>query len=122
MDTDPIEVEQTFGAPAAAVWKAITDKEQMRQWFFAPMTNFRPEVGFETDLEVEFEDQIFRHQWRVTEAGDLSAGQSDLQSGERHRGLNLLGARKPEVLSRATRILTGWNFGRRLKQSSTQRR
>ncbi len=31
MNTDPIVVEQTFNAAVAVVWKAITDKDQMRQ-------------------------------------------------------------------------------------------
>lgn len=63
----PIVVEQTYNAPIAVVWKAITDKDQMRQWFFEPMTEFEPEVGFETEFDVEFEGQIFPHQWKVTE-------------------------------------------------------
>ncbi len=40
MIADRIVVEQTYGAPIAVVWKAITDKDQMRQWFFEPMTDF----------------------------------------------------------------------------------
>ncbi|MBM4160424.1 MAG: SRPBCC domain-containing protein [Ignavibacteria bacterium] len=66
-NTDPIVVEQTFNAPIAVVWKAITDKDQMRQWFFEPMTDFRPEVGFETQFDVQCEGQSYQHQWKVTE-------------------------------------------------------
>ncbi len=67
MNTDPIVVEQTYNVPVAVVWKAITDKEQMRQWYFEPMTDFEPEVGFETQFDVQNEGQIFPHQWKVTE-------------------------------------------------------
>jgi len=67
MNTDPIVVKQTYNAPIAVVWKAITEKDQMRQWYFEPMTEFKPEVGFETEFDVEFEGQIFPHQWEVTE-------------------------------------------------------
>ena len=30
----PIIIEQAFDAPISAVWAAITDKNQMKQWFF----------------------------------------------------------------------------------------
>ncbi len=69
MDTnaDPIVVEQVFNAPMAVVWKAITDKHQMRQWFFETMTDFEPYVGFETEFNVRCEDRDFPHVWNVTE-------------------------------------------------------
>ncbi len=66
-NTDPIVVEQTFNAPIAVVWKAITDKDQMRRWFFEPLADFKPEVGFETEFNVNCEGQNFLHQWKVTE-------------------------------------------------------
>ena len=56
MNADPIVVEQTFNAPMAVVWKAITDKDQMRRWFFKTMTDFEPEIGFETQFNVRSED------------------------------------------------------------------
>ena len=67
MNTDPIVVEQTFNTPIAVVWKAITDKDQMRQWFFEPMTDFKPEIGFETQFNVRCEDQDYLHLWQVTD-------------------------------------------------------
>lgn len=67
MNTDPIIVEQTFNVPIAVVWRAITDKHQMRQWFFEPMIDFKPEVGFETQFDVLCEGQNYLHQWKVTE-------------------------------------------------------
>ena len=67
MNTNPIVVEQTFNAPIAVVWKAITDKEQMRQWFFETMTDFKPESGFETQFNVRCEDRDYLHLWKVTD-------------------------------------------------------
>ena len=67
MNTDPIVVEQTYDASIAVVWKAITEKDQMRQWFFETMTDFRPEVGFETQFDVQCEGQNYPHHWKVTE-------------------------------------------------------
>lgn len=67
MNSQPIVVEQVFPVPASVVWKAITDPDQMRQWFFQAMTEFRPEVGFETRFDVEIDGQIFPHEWKLTE-------------------------------------------------------
>lgn len=63
----PIFVEQIFNAPTAIVWKAITDTDQMRQWFFETMIDFEPKVGYQTEFDVECEGKIYLHQWKVTE-------------------------------------------------------
>lgn len=46
MKNDPFVIERTFNAPVEKVWKAITDKEQMKQWYF-DLAAFKAEVGFE---------------------------------------------------------------------------
>ncbi len=61
MNADPIMVEQTYNASIAVVWKAITDKDQMRQWFFETIPDFEPEVGFGTQFNVRVEDQDYPH-------------------------------------------------------------
>ena len=72
MDTEsgPIVVEQVYDAPLSEVWRAITDKDQMRQWYFEPMTDFVPRVGFETEFRVRCEGDDFLHQWKVTEVDE----------------------------------------------------
>ena len=67
VNTDSIIVEQIYSAPIAVVWKAIIEKDQMRRWFFEPMMDFKPEVGFETQFDVQVEGQNYPHQWKVTE-------------------------------------------------------
>src|SRR5215813_7486140 len=42
----PIIVEKTYNAPVEKVWKAITDKNEMKKWYF-DLAGFKPEVGFE---------------------------------------------------------------------------
>ena len=64
---DPIVLEQSYSAPRDVVWKAITDKDQMCEWYFETMSDFRPEVGFETEFSVRCEDQDYVHKWKVTE-------------------------------------------------------
>lgn len=63
----PIIVEQIYASPVVAVWKAITDIDQMRQWYFDNIPAFKPEVGFETQFNVQSQDRDFLHLWRVTE-------------------------------------------------------
>lgn len=41
-----LEFERTYNAPAAKVWAAITNREQMKQWYF-DIDNFAPQVGLE---------------------------------------------------------------------------
>lgn len=42
----PIVVEKIYNASIDRVWKAITDKNEMKQWYF-DMPDFKPEVEFE---------------------------------------------------------------------------
>jgi uncharacterized protein YndB with AHSA1/START domain len=67
IEATPIIVEQTFNAPADVVWKAITSKDQMCEWFFETMVEFRPEPGFETQFNVRCEDRDYLHLWKVTD-------------------------------------------------------
>jgi uncharacterized protein YndB with AHSA1/START domain len=46
MATTPIIVEKTYNAPVERVWQAITDKNEMKQWYF-DIPDFKAEVGFE---------------------------------------------------------------------------
>jgi len=49
MNTEPIIVEAAFKATTEQVWKAITDKDQMKQWYF-DLAEFKPEIGFEFEF------------------------------------------------------------------------
>ena len=64
--TEPVVVERTLNAPVAKVWKALTDVDQMRQWYF-DLKEFKPEVGFEFEFVVEHEGNSYHHLCRVTE-------------------------------------------------------
>jgi len=64
---EPILIEQTFHTSIENVWNAITVIEQMRQWYFENIPAFAPEVGFQTQFNVQSQDRNFLHQWKVTE-------------------------------------------------------
>ena len=62
-----VMIERTFNAPVARVWRALTDVEQMRQWYF-DLKDFKPAVGFEFEFAFEHEGVKYHHICKVTEA------------------------------------------------------
>ena len=63
---EAVSIERSFNAPVARVWKAITDVEEMRRWYF-DLKEFKPEVGFEFEFIVEHEGMKYHHLCKVTE-------------------------------------------------------
>ncbi len=68
---EPIIVEQTFNSSIESVWHSITEIGQMRQWYFENISAFKPEIGFETQFNVQSNDRNFLHNWKVTEVEHL---------------------------------------------------
>lgn len=46
MNTAPFTIERLINAPVQKVWDALTDKTQMKEWYF-DLSEFRAEPGFE---------------------------------------------------------------------------
>ena len=63
---EPIVIDRIFNAPVARVWRALTDVDQMRQWYF-DLKEFKAQVGFEFDFVVEHEGNAYHHLCKVTE-------------------------------------------------------
>jgi uncharacterized protein YndB with AHSA1/START domain len=63
---EPLVIERTFNAPVRRVWKALTDAEEMRRWYF-DMKEFKPEVGFEFEFTFEHEGVKYDHRCKVTD-------------------------------------------------------
>ena len=66
MNADPIVMERTYNAPVSRVWQAITDKEEMKQWYFH-IAEFKPEVGFEFSFYEPGEEKKFLHLCKIIE-------------------------------------------------------
>lgn len=67
MKDEPLIMERIFDAPVALVWKVLTEKEHMKQWYF-DLEEFRPEVGFAFDFMAGPPDgKQFHHACTVTE-------------------------------------------------------
>ncbi|HKZ68317.1 MAG TPA: SRPBCC domain-containing protein [Chitinophagaceae bacterium] len=69
MKTPPFVIERTFNAPAIKVWQALTDNEQMKQWYFN-LPDFKPEVGFEFQFLAGEKNKEYLHLCKVTDVID----------------------------------------------------
>ena len=58
-------IEETYQTSITEVWKAITEPDHMKQWFFEQIDDFKAEPGFETQFLVENEGRKFTHLWKV---------------------------------------------------------
>ena len=67
LEPDSVVVERFLNAPIDVVWRAITEPEQMKQWYFPAIQAFKPEVGFEVRVDTEYEGRKKEHLWKITE-------------------------------------------------------
>ena len=56
MKTVPFVIERTFNAPVERVWKALTDRNETKQWYF-DIEKFNPEVGFEFEFTARMKEE-----------------------------------------------------------------
>src|SRR4051812_43203769 len=67
MKATPIVLERTYNAPIKKVWKAITEKEKMKKWYF-DLDEFKPQVGFEFSFAGQgHKGQKYIHLCKITE-------------------------------------------------------
>ena len=64
METKPLIVERSFKASIEKVWKAITDKDQMKEWYFE-LKEFNAEKGFKFQFTGGDEKEQYLHQCEV---------------------------------------------------------
>lgn len=62
----PVIVEKVYSAPVKKVWQALTDKEQMKEWYFS-LEEFIPKPGFTFQFEGGDEVKKYLHECTVTE-------------------------------------------------------
>ncbi len=63
---EAVVIERTFNTPLERIWKAITEVEQMKHWYF-DLEEFKPEVGFEFQFSVEHEGFTYAHHCKIKE-------------------------------------------------------
>ncbi|MGV3630351.1 MAG: SRPBCC family protein [Bacteroidota bacterium] len=68
---DPIVVERVYDTPVQRVWEALTDKAQMKQWYF-DLDEFKPEPGFRFQFYGQgHKGEKYLHLCEVTEVEPL---------------------------------------------------
>ena len=66
MKNEPFVIERIYNAPIERVWKAITDKQQMKEWYFN-LSAFEPVPGFEFEFSGGSPEKTYRHLCKITE-------------------------------------------------------
>jgi len=69
MKDEPFVIERIFSAPVEKVWNAITDKNEMKQWYFN-LKEFKPEVNFEFQFLAGNVKKQWLHLCKITEVVD----------------------------------------------------
>ena len=68
MNNEPIIIERTFSTSVEKIWKAITDKDEMKQWYF-DLKEFKAEAGFEFQFSGgPSPERQYLHLCKITEA------------------------------------------------------
>jgi uncharacterized protein YndB with AHSA1/START domain len=66
MEAKPLIVERTLNATAGRIWQALTDNDQMKNWYFK-LENFEPRVGFEFSFKGQgSKGEQYVHNCRIT--------------------------------------------------------
>jgi len=66
LDNQPLVIERRLNAPIQQVWRALTDKDHMKQWYF-DLAEFKPEVGFEFQFYAGKDEKQYLHLCKITE-------------------------------------------------------
>ena len=129
METKPLIVERTYNAAIEKVWKAITDRDQMKEWYF-DIAEFKPEKGFkftftggddaeqylhECEVLVADPPNKLSYSWRYPKYAGYSVVTFELfKEGERktkvklsHEGLDSFPKGNPNFA--VTSFTEGWN-------------
>ncbi len=62
----PFTIEKTYNASIDKVWKAITNKEDMQQWYF-DLAEFKPELDFEFRFTAGADNKQYLHICKIKE-------------------------------------------------------
>ena len=66
MINEPFVIQRTFNASVEKVWKAITDKSEMKKWYF-DIAEFKLQVGFEFRFIAGNNEKKWLHICKITE-------------------------------------------------------
>jgi uncharacterized protein YndB with AHSA1/START domain len=83
------KIEKTFNAPAKKVWKAITNKMDMKKWYF-DIGEFKAEPGYEFHFYAGNKDRVYLHLCTIKEIIEekksvIAGPLMDIQETQRYR-------------------------------------
>ena len=104
-ETAQLRIERTFNAAVEKVWRAITEIDQMKEWYFPQLSDFKAEVGFQTHFNVHHEGRDFLHIWKVKQVIPLKKISLEWKYGG-YRGSSLLTFELFEMGNKTKLILT----------------
>ncbi len=64
-ESNPIVVTREIKCDKEKIWSAITDINEMKQWYFDQIPSFEAKLGFATEFVIYNEGRTFTHQWSV---------------------------------------------------------
>lgn len=64
---EPFAIERHYNTPVERVWQALTDKAQMKEWYFN-ISDFEPTPGFEFTFTGENEGRLYVHRCKIIDA------------------------------------------------------
>lgn len=71
MDKKIVVVECIYEATIEEVWEALTNKDQLKHWYFE-VTDFKAEVGFEFQFSTKSDGKTYLHKCKVVEANPIT--------------------------------------------------
>ncbi|MCG7855519.1 SRPBCC domain-containing protein [Flavihumibacter sediminis] len=85
----PIIIEQKFGVPAETIWKAITEPEAMKQWYFT-IPGFKAEEGAVFEFYEPGEEHQYLHRCTITRVEPMKLLQHTWTHPHHSKGSSLL--------------------------------
>lgn len=66
MNNQPLVIERVLNASIETVWRALTEADHMKQWYFN-IPDFKPETGFSFSFEGGSAQKTYKHLCTVVE-------------------------------------------------------
>ncbi|SKB92250.1 SRPBCC family protein [Daejeonella lutea] len=103
METKPLIVERTYNASIEKVWNAITNKDQMKEWYF-DLKEFKAEKGFKFSFTGGDEHVQYVHNCEVLEV-DPPNKLSHTWTYEKNAGYSVVTWELTKVGENKTRVI-----------------
>lgn len=129
MENKDILVEEEYNVSKESIWKALTDKDEMKQWYFE-LSEFKPKVGFKFEFTGEGNtgkkylhlcevkevvlNQKISYSWTYQSVEGFSLVSFEILNGEKgaklkltHEGVNSFPENNPDMAIES--FSAGWN-------------